>query len=106
MSYRPQPTYTEYPFNDPHVKELLPPFVCEKVQELLLDSHYGDEEEDDEIDERTVRYAEIDGSIDHPYKDIGRHIMLWIASDDTTRLHIYLGGSSCWIEPDSHYILI
>jgi hypothetical protein len=102
MSYRPQPTYIEHPFNDPHVKELLPPFVCEKVQELLLESDYGDEE--DEIVSESVRYAEIEGSIDHPSKDIGRQIILWIASDDTTRLHMYVGGSSCWIEPDSHSI--
>jgi hypothetical protein len=101
MSYRSQPPSTEYPPNDPRVKELLPPFVRAKIQELLLYSHYGKEEE---IVNKQIRYAKIKASIDHPYKDVNRHIMLWIACDDSTRFHVYIGGSSCWITPDRYYI--
>lgn len=35
---------------------------------------------------------------------MGKQVNLWIGSHYHVHLHLYIGGSNCWIAPDNHYI--
>jgi hypothetical protein len=93
------PRHTSYHISDPACQCLIPPFVLALVQDIL-----EEREDDDGEADKCVLYAELSGCIDPHFSDMSRHILLWIASHDETLNFIYIGGSVCWIEPDSHYL--
>jgi hypothetical protein len=99
MSRPPLPAHTSYRLQGQEVERALPPHVLAKVKEIAQLHR----DEAPARDERLL-YAELSGSIDHPYQEVSRLIMLWIGSHDRALLHIHVGGSSCWIQPNNHYL--
>ena len=99
----PPPAHTSYRLQGQELQRLLPPCVLAKLKEIAQRNRDEEGEEAPARDER-VLYAELSGSIDHPYQEVSRLIMLWIGSHDRSLLHIHVGGSSCWIQPNNHYL--
>ena len=93
MSYRDNLIFTQQSLTNPD--PTIPAFVLQQVR-FVLDWH--------ESDEDTFFYATTAGCITVPYKDISKHIMIWIASHDHVVHSIYPGGSSTWIQAESHYL--
>ena len=93
-------THIKYRLDDPVIQRLLPLFVQAKVQEILAEQ----DDEEAAVDNKHILYADLFGCIDAEYRDVSRHILLWIGNHATTLYNIYAGGSSCWIKPDNHYL--
>jgi hypothetical protein len=97
------PTHTSY-YLDEEIQHLLPPFVLANIQHIL-ECHRDEKSEDgEETRDEQILYAQLTGCIDRSFQDVSRHILLWIGSHDNTLNHIYVGGSSCWIQPNNHYL--
>jgi hypothetical protein len=71
----------------------------------------SDEDRNEEIEENQTRftYHEVRGKLSNGYYNAreGAYIApmnFWIASDDNCNRSLYIGGSSCWICPNSHYL--
>src|SRR6266699_1583717 len=91
------------------LRDQLPIFVREYLNQLILeDCQFEEDEQTRQEQERQLlaktTYAEVTGTIDHPYTDIGKQVNLWIASHDEVRIRLYIGGSGCWLRPNNHYI--
>jgi hypothetical protein len=87
----------------------LPAFVRQHLDQLIKDDCQFEEEEEERIEQEQrllagTRYVVVEGSIDHPYKNVSKQIHFWIASHDSARIHLYIGGSGCWMTPSSHYL--
>ena len=85
----------------------LPAFVRKFLEDLILDDCQFEETEAQRLAkqqecEESALYAEVDGTIDHPYQDVSKQVNLWIADHDNVRIHLHIGGSACWIEPSNH----
>ena len=119
MSLQPLPTGTTHSLSNDGL-EFLPPFVRARLNYLadMLDwreDEGDDEDEDDEeVDgeeeeygETLFTYHEVRGKLSDGYYSAKNGpsiapIHVWIASDDNCQRSLYVGGSSCWICPDSH----
>ena len=99
---RPLPSGTSHTLKN---LEFLPPFVRARLEYLAdIFGWYSDDEEEEEED---FTYYEVrgklsDGNYTTPVGVYISPINVWIASDDNCNRSFYIGGSSCWICPDSH----
>ena len=87
----------------------LPAFVRQYLEELIKDDCQFEEEEEEWVQREqqmlaATAYANITGTVDHPYSDISKQVNFWIASHDHVLIHLHIGGSGCWINPNSHYL--
>jgi hypothetical protein len=101
MSLQPLPTGTTHILSNDGLA-FLPPFVRARLNYLadMLDWR-------DEDDEASFSYHEVRGMLSDGHYTLtsGTYVSpihIWIASDDNCYRSLYVGGSSCWICPDSH----
>jgi hypothetical protein len=97
---RPIPTGVSNALNEDGMK-FLPSFVHARLQYLADIFDWSDDE--------LFTYHEVQGKLSEGHYSVapGKHITpinIWIASDDNCQRSLYIGGSSCWICPDSHYL--
>ena len=85
-------TSTKLPINDATLASL-PTWVVAKLKEIADEGEYD-----------SFTYHQLVGTIDHPYQNIRKQINLGIASSDNCNHSIHLGGSACWVRPNSHSI--
>jgi hypothetical protein len=103
---RPLPPGASHPVND-NGMEFLPPFVQARLRYLadIFDWH-----PDEEGEETFFTYYEVRGRLSDghytltPEKSVAPNINIWIAGDDDCHRSLFVGGSFCWICPDSHYL--
>src|SRR5438094_918673 len=91
------------------LRDQLPIFVREYLNQLILDDCQFEEDEQARQEQKRqllakTTYAEVTGTIDHPYKDIRKQVKFWIASHDEVGIRLHIGGSGCWLLLDNHYI--
>src|SRR5713226_9105657 len=92
-------------------RDQLPAFVRKRLEKMILDDCQFEETEAGRLAKQQecfedALYAEVDGTIDHPYQFISKQVNLWIADHDDVRVHLHIGGSACWIEPSNHYLFL
>ncbi len=84
----------------------LPPFVRARLGYLSDIFGWYPDDEEDPLD---FTYHEVRGKLSDGLYTVtpGEHISpfhIWIAGDDNCNRSLYVGGSSCWICPDNHYL--
>ncbi len=114
---RPLPSGTIHLFS-PKGMAFLPAFVrarlCYLAEHLDWDLEEDKENEQegaevDTLEQEYFTYYEVQGMLGEGYYTIspGKHVSpihFWIADNDNCQRSLYLGGSACWICPDSHYL--
>lgn len=105
---RPLPPGTSHILNEKG-RAFLPPFVGARLKYLAMMFDWWPEEEDveEEEDQELFNYHEVRGKLSdgHYTLSSGSYVSpihIWIASEDNCHRSLYVGGSSCWICPDSH----
>jgi hypothetical protein len=107
MSLVPLPTGTTHSLTEDGM-EFLPAFVRDRLEYLAdVFNWHPDDEEDDPYN---FTYYEVRGRLSDGHytvrsgQPVSSLISIWIASDDNCNRSLYIGGSGCWICPDSHYL--
>ena len=118
MSLQPLPSGTTHILSNDGL-EFLPLFVGARLKYLAAvfdwwSEEYiekSEEDKNEEVEENQTRftYHEVQGKLSNGYYTAreGAYIApinFWIASDDNCNRSLYIGGSSCWICPNSHYL--